>query len=989
MNGKFQLPFEIMTNDKMETARTGNWFNENSLVICRLDKLSRDENVREKLKATDWDLIVFDEAHKLSATVFGNKIETTARFRLGKDLSGRTRHFLLLTATPHNGKNTDFQQFMSLLDEDRFEGAIRNGREQSIDVTDLMRRMIKEDLLKFDGCPLFPERLTYTAEYKLSDLEMQLYQSVTNYVCEEFNRAESLTNGGQKGTVGFALTILQRRLASSPEAIYQSLKRRRERLKKRLAENPTNLQQDIPFFNNDEDIDDLDDMPEYEETEEQIVDLATAAQTVTELKTEIETLKKLENTALKLKQSHTDKKWDELSRLLQEQRELFDKNGNRHKLIIFTEHRDTLNYLQTQISSLFGKPNAVVVIHGAMRREERKFAETLFTQDDRTIVLLATDAAGEGINLQRAHLLINYDLPWNPNRLEQRFGRIHRIGQTEVCHCWNLVAAQTREGAVFRRLLSKLEEERKALGGKVFDVLGQLVFDEKPLRKLLLEAILYGEQDEVRNRMNQVVDAALDTDKLRELISKHSLTQDTMNSSKVREVREAMERAQARKLQPHFIAAFFIEAFKQLGGYIKEREPRRYQISFVPAEIRNRNRFLVERYERITFDKELINVIGKPNAAFITPDHPLLNTVIAVTLEKHGELLKQGTRLIDMTGNNSTEIRILVYLEHSIQDAVLNQNGQRRTVSRQMQFVEIAENGNVCNAGYAPYLDYRPATDEEQNTIQHKITKQLDNLFDNFQELALTYAITELVPKHRQEVITRREHWIDKTKKAVNQRLKSEIRYWDKQAILLQEQEKAGKPNAKLNSELAQQRADNLHYRLKKRLDKLEQERRLTSSSPEIVGAALIIPIRLINDSTNDKSIEISTFARNTKTNEQIAMQVVMEKERSLGFEPRDVSADKCGYDIESRDWTNQDAPLRFIEVKGREKGAATITITKNEILTALNKPEQWFLAVVEIDGNNTTVIYLQEPFHEKPDFSATSVNYNIKDLIANAKKIR
>ena len=232
---RFQLPFEILTNDKLESARTGNWFAENPLAICRLDKLSRNEDVQAKLANTDWDLIVCDEAHKMSATFFGSEVKYTKRYRLGQLLGQLTRHFLLMTATPHNGKEEDFQLFMALLDGDRFEGRFRDG-VHTVDASDLMRRLVKEQLLKFDGTPLFPERRAYTVSYKLSDAEAALYKSVTDYVREEFNRADALENEGRKGTVGFALTILQRRLASSPEAILQSLRRRRERLERRLRE---------------------------------------------------------------------------------------------------------------------------------------------------------------------------------------------------------------------------------------------------------------------------------------------------------------------------------------------------------------------------------------------------------------------------------------------------------------------------------------------------------------------------------------------------------------------------------------------------------------------------------------------------------------------------------------------------------------------------------------------------------------------------------
>ncbi|MDR1740373.1 MAG: DEAD/DEAH box helicase [Synergistaceae bacterium] len=480
LRDKFNLRFEILTNDRIESAATGNVFTEMDLCIARLDKLSRNENVQNKLRATTWDLIVCDEAHKMSATIWGGKIKRTERFKLGEEvLSHITRHFLLLTATPHNGKEKDFQLFMSLIDPDQFEGAERNS-QRAADVSHVMRRLVKEDLLKFDGTPLFPARKASTVNYDLSPQEEALYAAVTKYVQEEFNRADSLDDK-RKNAVGFALTILQRRLASSPEAICESLKRRRERMEKRLAEERLGRRAGeyaAPAYDDD----DYDEMPseELEDTEEQVVDQASAAQTIEELKAEIDTLKRLERTADDVRHSGEDRKWNELSKLLQDDGNMFGAEGTREKLIIFTEHRDTLRYLEKKIGNLIGA-EAVVTIHGGMHRDERSRVEKQFKQDKDVRILVATDAAGEGINLQRAHLMVNYDLPWNPNRLEQRFGRIHRIGQTEVCHLWNLVAKETREGMVFQRLLEKLNNESEALGGKVFDVLGKLTFNNKSL----------------------------------------------------------------------------------------------------------------------------------------------------------------------------------------------------------------------------------------------------------------------------------------------------------------------------------------------------------------------------------------------------------------------------------------------------------------------------------------------------------------------------
>ena len=413
---RFQLPFEIMTTDKLEAARTGNWFSETPLAIARLDKLARDEDSQALLRARDggWDLIICDEAHKMSASFFGGEVRYTKRYRLGQMLSTLARHFLLLTATPHNGKEEDFQLFMALLDADRFEGRFRDG-VHTADVSDLMRRMVKEKLFKFDATPLFPERRAYAVPYKLSDGEAHLYQEVTAYVREGFNRAEALNNDNRARNIGFALTILQRRLASSPEAIYQSLRRRKEKLEKRLdelqsAQSDARRAAPIPEADLEldvQDIDDLEDAPdEMSSDEEEILDRATAARTAGELEAEIKSLRRLESLALTVRASGEDRKWKELAELIS--RMLADSPGvagERYrpspyqKLVIFTEHRDTLYYLHQKITTLLGQEEAVVMIHGGIKRDARRTIQKSFLHDPEVCILLANDAASEGINL--------------------------------------------------------------------------------------------------------------------------------------------------------------------------------------------------------------------------------------------------------------------------------------------------------------------------------------------------------------------------------------------------------------------------------------------------------------------------------------------------------------------------------------------------------------------------------------------------------------
>src|ERR1022692_1721605 len=979
---RFRLNFEILTRDMIETSRGGNPFAERPMLIARLDQLSRNEDLQAKLEVTDWDLVIVDEAHKMSAHYLGGEVRETKRYKLGRLAGSVARHFLLMTATPHAGVDEDFQVFLALLDADRFEGRTRHVSRPS-DVADLMRRLVKENLLKFDGTPLFPERRAYTAAYPLSSSESLLYKRVTEYVQEEMNRVERLKAAGEgrRGAiVGFALTVLQRRLASSPEAIYQSLSRRHRRLDNRVSEERIRrrgaelaVQLAAPktpdaFRGLDEDFD-TDDLPdsELEELENELVDQASAAGTIAELEHEIATLADLEELARDLCSSGEDRKWEELENLLQRTDEMFDAFGNRRKLIIFSEHRDTLNYLVKKLRGLLGRADAVVAIHGGVPRDERRKIQELFIQDKNVLVLVATDAAGEGINLQRAHLMINYDLPWNPNRIEQRFGRIHRIGQTEVCHLWNLVAEDTREGDVYKRLLEKIELEREALGGGVFDVLGE-AFRGRSLRDLLIDAVRYGEQPERKIYLTTVVDDTVG-EKLRSVIRERALVNDVMTASDVERIRDEMERAEARRLQPYFMRSFFLAAFVHLGGTVRQREPGRYEITSVPIELRRRDGQiglgapLLRRYERVTFERELITLEGRPVAEYVTPGHSLLDGTIDLITERYDSLLRQGAILIDDSDSGRTP-QVLVYLQHTVVDGRMDDSGNRRTVSKRFEFVFVDPRGTPTAAGWAPYLDLRPAGPDELRLLGHVIEDGWVRA--DLEDAAFGHGV-ELGRMHLEEIRRRTLERVDRTTVAVKERLESEIRHWDHRANELKDRELAGKlPRSGMNSARARQRSEDLQVRLRRRLEELDAERQLSSIPPVVSGGALVVPAGLLTSLGSGTADEVDSSARRRSATERAALDAVMALERSLGRSPVEMAPNNMGYDIESKD---PEGALLFITVKGRSSGADTFTVTRSELGIGRNKPAQHVLALAT--GARTAqpnVRYLRRAFQEMAD---------------------
>jgi hypothetical protein len=353
-------------------------------------------------------------------------------------------------------------------------------------------------------------------------------------------------------------------------------------------------------------------------------------------------------------------------------------------------------------------------------------------------------------------------------------------------------------------------------------------------------------------------------------------------------------------------------------------------------------------------------------------------------LERHRDLLRRGALLVD-EHDLGTSPRVIFYLEHAIQDAGVTRAGERRTISRKMLYVELDAAGNTRHLHYAPYLDFRPLADDEPDAAQILDLPESAWITRALEPRAQGHAIAHLVPEHLQEVRGPRLTLIAKTRAAVKDRLTKEITYWDHRAEELKLQEQAGKHNARLNSQEARRRADELQARLQKRLEQLDLEGQISAVPPVVLGGMVVVPLGLLAKIQGTSRPAVTSLV-DTQVAAARARAVIMEVERSLGFEPVDRELDKLGYDIESR--VPGEGRLRFIEVKGRVSGAATITVTKNEILYSLNKPDDYILAIVEfLSGDAHRVHYVRRPFQREPDFGVTSVNYDFAELIARAEE--
>lgn len=980
---KFGLEFRMLTNDVVDSTRSGNPFRDIPLMVASMDKLARDERLQAMLSDVRWDLVVVDEAHKMAAHVNGRKVTYTRRYHLGELLSRTTRNLLLMTATPHNGKEADFQEFMKLLDSDRFEGGAK--LKLAHDTDGLMRRLQKEELLTFEGKPLFPLRKAHTAAFTLSPAEQALYEHVSDYVREGFNRADAIVTGSRKTAIGFALTSLQRRLASSPMAAWRSLGRRRKRLEElaqEVRDHGTYTLHGHPHDQEDWDWDEWDDedRDEMQDDDTVVLDDATASETLEELEAEISELKSLELEAGNVYHAGDDRKWKELLTLL-ESSEMQGENDRREKLIIFTEYTDTLEYLEGKLSSYLGSSDKLRVIRGGMNRDARRQVEADFKQDDEVSVLVATDAAGEGINLQVSHILIDYDLPWNPNRIEQRFGRIHRIGQRHTCYMYNLVADGTREGAVWHRLFDKLEQESATLKGRVFDVLGQVTYDDKSLADLLLEAVREDQTPERQAYMDTVIDSSLDTERLKHIMAQDVLATDTLDVEDVRRVRADIERANAARLQPQYIQSFFERALQDLGGRMLKNQDGTWRIKRVPLafKVKSTNgahRPLADRYDSLAFDKADVKDPGKTD--LVALGHPLLDAAIEETLVKHKDVLDRGTILVD-DANRTLGPRLMLAYALSLVD------GGGQEIKRLLYYVEVEKDRPPVTFGQAPYIDYRKPTDEEASRLKNIPADLLDMSADAKTQAETMLMSGPVAADVKSEASSRNER-IERIAEAVEQRLNhaivdasNEEQKWAVKAL-------RGDEGAIPNAANKRRELQELQNRKATRLKELEAQRVVRPKPLQLVASAIVFPSRMLHE--GQEKARDAFEAR--KVSEKRGMDATMAIERYLHHDPSDVSRENKGWDIESHvQRSDGTEDLYFIESKGVREDSDTVTLSTNEVFKATMNPDTFVLSVTRPDGSGTTTTYYRGAIRKEDINKALdSYPYKIRVLEERATDI-
>ena len=948
MGIKFNIPFKLVNRDVFSSEPTV--FQTNDRLVASIDFICREDIMQVVAKST-WDLVIFDEAHKLSAYEYGEKIYKSKRYEAAHILAQQCEHLLLLTATPHRGRKDTFKRLLQLLDDDIFataDLATERVRELSMNgANKFFIRRLKEDMKDWDGNALYKNRHTKTTSYNLTSDEKRLYDAVTTYLTKRKKEANETKNIH----VSLALQVMQRRLVSSIYAIRNTLQKRwlaLQGLADELDKNPSLWKQRIKF--EELEVANIDDLDELDDEERDALDnimadpkklkLFTTAKSLSEIKVEAGEVKSLYEMANTLyNQQQEEQKYKELKKLLTSEGVI-----DGEKLVIFTEHKDTLLYLQERLTN---NGYHVATIHGGMSVDERRMSQCRFMSKE-VQILICTDAAGEGINLQFCRLLINWDIPWNPNRLEQRMGRIHRYGQKSDVLVFNMVASNTREGQVLKKLLTKLDIIREQLGDdRVYDVIQDV------LKGVSLDSII----SSVLNGQESDLDLFIDKDAkdLGDLFSQSIRNQDKSiahSSVDYKDARRLKEDSDEKRLQPIYIRLFFERAFKYLGGKYDEIADGIFQITYIPDIIVSR---LKEQYriyaENLTslyffFDKakflEYQNSTAQYGKAhYINPGNALFDCLIDTVRDSFRDEMLKGTVLVSPEDKHPY---FAFFVKNQIQDNRPTQSGEPNISNELLTLICQNEDGVFQQTSPAKLLDLCPPVEfakelvppepaNENEVVEWAYSNQTEPLLEATEKM-----VKEDTESRREYLQTAFQQIILDIQGEINE-LQNKILFSDDEKV----QQKLMMKEARYNA---------LKVRKKERLAQLDNMIELFPVEPEVLGCAYVLPLNQVEYR--------NTFGMSRDDEvEAIAMKVAIDYETEHGRKTSDVSKDNVGYDVKSIDVQGN---KRYIEVKGRA-GTDGVMLSENEMnrLAQLGT-KAWLYIVTECRSESPILNIVNDP---------------------------
>lgn len=960
---KFDETFLILKgNDIREQFGVNQWIREKQ-VLTSLDLAKRTE-ILPGLHQVHWDMVIVDEAHRMSWSPPARK---TARYALGELVRETADHILLLTATPHKGDPANFSLFLQLLDPDAYADVKSIREAMARRVAPFYLRRTKEAMVYFperqpDGTwlarKIFVRRIPHSVEFQMDGPEFDLYCEVTRYVKRQSAKAVAEGEDPRARAVGFLMSLYQRRLASSTYALRRSLENRARRLTeglKRAQELARLAPPDLP------EPEELEEMEESErERLEEILEAFTLAEDADQVKEEIEELQKHAAKAQTVEDSGSEAKLSRLKNLLQ-QEGFFDHPERR--LLIFTEFKDTLDYLMDLLKKWGFK---VGCIHGAMKpgsRDDpgtRLYAEQQF-KDGEIQVLVATEAAGEGINLQCCHILFNYDIPWNPNRLEQRMGRIHRYGQKYDCLIFNFVATNTIEGRVLQRLLEKLQEIRNALDDDaVFNVVGEIL----PVAHV--ERVL---RDYYAGRLG---DADLEDRLLRNVDEGHfrAICHNALEGLATKKLNldmliERRARAQERRVVPETIARFIRDSAGLVSLNLKPVQalPHTFEPARTPPALRRYEQeptwkfpALAVRYPRFSTDRETAE---ENNLEWVTPGHPLFEALRRHTLASAQEPFGKGACFYSLEHDVPT--RLDFYRARVV-------DGLGQVIHERMFAVEVTPGGQARLQEPGMIGNFSPAQKPDTLPVAASLPEATAWLYEN--------ALSPFLEEVRVERVAE----VDRIKAHIELSLTELLQKADEEIGKADGEIKQNVAGAEGRLAMAETRHSELMTRRERRRQELERQKSLTLQNVERIASILVLP------HPSREAPDVQRLRPDPET-EATAMRVVIEYEKSQGRQVYDVHEKNLGYDLTSLNLATGE--LRLIEVKGIGGASGTIPLTPNERRVAEDRRDCYWLYVVT---NCKTTPALQEPIKDParlPWHEVKKVDYYYVSVDAATKPMR